>query len=69
MAILTNTIHTPVATRITAVIATLMTDIANYRAYHKTVSELQKLTSRELEDLGINRSGIKASAKQAVYGY
>ena len=69
MAFLTDTMHTPIATRITAVIATLMTDFANYRSYRKTVSELQKLTGRELDDLGINRSSITASAREAVYGY
>ena len=69
MAFLTNTIHTPVAHRMSATIATLMADFANYLAYRKTVSELVKLSNRELDDLGINRSDIKASAIEAVYGY
>jgi uncharacterized protein YjiS (DUF1127 family) len=69
MAFLTNTIHTPVAHRMSATIATLMADFANYLAYRKTVSELVKLSNRELDDLGINRWGIKASAIEAVYGY
>jgi uncharacterized protein YjiS (DUF1127 family) len=69
MAFLTNTIHTPVAHRMSATIATLMADFANYLAYRKTVSELVKLSNRELDDLGINRWGIKSSAIEAVYGY
>jgi uncharacterized protein YjiS (DUF1127 family) len=69
MAFLTNTIHTPVAHRMSATIATLLADFANYLAYRKTVSELVKLSNRELDDLGINRWGIKSSAIEAVYGY
>lgn len=69
MAFLNDTIHTPTAHRITAVIAALITDLNNVRSYRKTVAELQKLTYRELDDLGLNRSGIKASAREAVYGH
>jgi uncharacterized protein YjiS (DUF1127 family) len=69
MAFLTDTIHAPVADRLTATIATLIADFKNYRLYRKTVSELQRLTNDELIDLGLHRAGIKASAREAVYGY
>lgn len=69
MAFLTNTLHVPFAHRFSAVIATFVADFTNYRMYKKTVLELQKLTDRELADLGLHRSEINSSATQAVYGY
>lgn len=39
-----------------------------FRAYHATVAELKALTDRQLADLGIGRSGIRAIARRAVYG-
>ena len=69
MAFLTNTIHTPVAHRMSATIATLMADFANYLAYRRTVSQLFKRANLDLDDLCINRWSIKASAIEAVYGY
>ena len=38
------------------------------RQYNKTVSELSALSSTELADLGLTRSGIRATAYMAVYG-
>ena len=38
------------------------------REYRKTVSELSSLSGRELADLGLNRSSIRAAAYEAVYG-
>jgi uncharacterized protein YjiS (DUF1127 family) len=38
------------------------------REYRKTVSELSRLSGRELADLGLNRSSIHAAAYEAVYG-
>jgi len=43
------------------------TRVANYRAYRKTVNELSALSSRELDDLGLNRSMIKRIALEAAY--
>lgn len=39
-----------------------------HRQYRQTVSELSSLTGRELADLGLNKSCIKAAAYEAVYG-
>lgn len=69
MAYFTETHETPISVRFSIAATSLVQDIKNYRMYRKTVSELQKLTSRELDDLGLNRSSIKASAIEAVYGY
>jgi uncharacterized protein YjiS (DUF1127 family) len=68
MAFLSNTVHVPFAHRFSAVIATLITDFTNYRMYRKTIAELQKLSDRELTDLGLSRSEVKYSATKAVYG-
>ena len=38
-----------------------------HRTYLKTVEELSRLSSRELADLGINRSEIRRVARDAVY--
>ncbi len=41
---------------------------AQRKIYTKTVSELDALSNRDLADLGINRSMIKAIAIEAAYG-
>ena len=38
----------------------------NWRRYRETVAELGKLTSRELNDLGINRADIPFVARKAA---
>lgn len=40
----------------------------DFRAYHATLSELKALSDRQLADLGLGRSGLRAIARQAVYG-
>lgn len=47
---------------------TLMSRVADYRAYRRTVAELRALSDHELVDLGLSRSGIRAAAVKAVYG-
>lgn len=41
---------------------------AKNKIYRQTVSELSNLTNRELDDLGIHRSMIRAIATEAAYG-
>lgn len=41
---------------------------ARYRVYRQTLSELSELSDRELNDLGLNRSMIRACAQEAAYG-
>ncbi|MGB3813198.1 MAG: DUF1127 domain-containing protein [Shinella sp.] len=39
---------------------------SNWRKYRQTVNELDRMTTRELRDLGIERSEIKTVARAAV---
>jgi uncharacterized protein YjiS (DUF1127 family) len=39
-----------------------------WRHYRRTLSELQDLSVRELDDLGLNRSNLRQAAFEAVYG-
>jgi uncharacterized protein YjiS (DUF1127 family) len=45
---------------------TLKTRITNWRKFNRTVAELNALSNRELDDLGINRHDIKSVARQAA---
>ena len=40
--------------------------INNWRKYRQTVNELGRMSSRELQDLGINRADIHSIARQAL---
>ena len=40
---------------------------AQYRVYSTTLDELQRLSPRELEDLGLNPSMLKQVAHDAAY--
>jgi uncharacterized protein YjiS (DUF1127 family) len=42
--------------------------LARRRVYKRTQAELAALSTRELEDLGINRSMISRLAYEAAYG-
>ena len=44
----------------------LVRSFNNWRRYRTTVSELNRLSSRELNDLGINRAEIPSIARRAV---
>ena len=39
-----------------------------WKAYRQTRNELMSLSDRELNDLGLHRSGIRAVALEAAYG-
>jgi uncharacterized protein YjiS (DUF1127 family) len=38
----------------------------NWRKYRQTVTELGRMSARELQDLGINRADIHSIARQSV---
>lgn len=44
----------------------IMTNIRNWRQYRTTVAELNRLSTRELADLGIGRHEISAVARRAI---
>ena len=44
----------------------LIRNYRNWRRYRETVSELNRLSNRELNDLGISRSDIPYVARKSV---
>jgi uncharacterized protein YjiS (DUF1127 family) len=44
----------------------LIRNYRNWRRYRETVSELERLTTRELNDLGIARSDIPYVARKSL---
>lgn len=42
--------------------------IADYRLFRATRDELERLTDRELADLGLHRANIADVARESVYG-
>ncbi|WGI22968.1 DUF1127 domain-containing protein [Amylibacter sp. IMCC11727] len=64
----TNTTAVPALSNLFTPVFSAIEAAVQYRAYRKTVSELNNLSSKELDDLGLNRSAIKSVAMEAVYG-
>lgn len=54
--------------RFAAIKETVLTTIRQRRIYERTVSELNNLTDRELNDLGISRFSIPELARESAYG-
>jgi len=44
----------------------LIRNYRNWRRYRDTVTELNRLSNRELNDLGIARGDIRAVARQSI---
>lgn len=42
--------------------------LADYRLYRQTLAELESLSNRELNDLGLSRFAIRQVAYDSVYG-
>ncbi|MGR3291567.1 MAG: DUF1127 domain-containing protein [Paracoccaceae bacterium] len=63
-----NTIEIDFADRISSAFQGLFTDLVKSRLVRKTVRELNALSTRELDDLGMARKDIKAVAQRAVFG-
>lgn len=53
---------------ISATVYGLMQRLEERRSYRKTVSELRRLDTRQLADLGMHRSEISRVARETVYG-
>lgn len=64
----TRSVELGFADRIAAVFKSVPQAIARYRVYAQTVRELNGLSERELNDLGIHRSMIPSIASEAAYG-
>ncbi|MCB1343506.1 MAG: DUF1127 domain-containing protein [Pseudooceanicola sp.] len=54
--------------RVSALVATARAAYARHRVYRQTVSELVGLSDRDLADLGLHRSHIRAIAREHAYG-
>lgn len=54
--------------RVNGLVKLIAESIRRRRVYAQTLRELNALSSRELEDLGIHRSMIAAIAADAAYG-
>jgi uncharacterized protein YjiS (DUF1127 family) len=62
-----NTTHTVTLTdRFAALREDFETALTKRRAYSTTLNELSALSDRDLADLGLHRSGIKAVALEAA---
>jgi uncharacterized protein YjiS (DUF1127 family) len=48
--------------------ADLVARWGRYRLYRLTLSELSNLTARDLADIGLNRSQVRAKAYEIAYG-
>ena len=46
----------------------LAQSFSRYRKYRETLSELDQLSERDLQDLGLHRSNMRQVARQAAYG-
>ncbi|MEO1536482.1 MAG: DUF1127 domain-containing protein [Pseudomonadota bacterium] len=47
---------------------TIAQSFRRYRTYQTTLSELNTLGDREVQDLGLNRSDFRMIARKAAYG-
>lgn len=54
--------------RLAEIFSDLNTAFTKWRIYRRTYNELSTLSSRELDDLGLNHSTIRIAALQAAYG-
>lgn len=64
-----NTVRTAgLGGRLMTAITRMQENRARAAVYRQTLRELNALTNRDLEDLGINRSMIRAIANEAAYG-
>ncbi|MGH1329880.1 MAG: DUF1127 domain-containing protein [Paracoccaceae bacterium] len=57
-----------IADRISAIFKDLSERLAQYATYRKTLRELGELSNRDLADLGLHRSSLRAVAMEAAYG-
>ena len=61
-------VHMQPSDRFGAFLNSLSGRIARHRAFRKTLAELEALSARELEDVGLARGTIREVAYRSVYG-
>jgi len=52
---------------LTAWVHTMREQASRYHVYRRTVNELSALSTRQLADLGLNRSSLRTTAYRAAY--
>lgn len=63
-----NTQSMDLVSRLADFFTTARAEYRNWRLYRYTLAELRGLSTRELSDLGMNKSMIRRVALEAVYG-
>ena len=53
---------------LTHFVETQVARVQKYRLYLKTMNELSSVPARDLADMGMSKSNLRAAAYQAVYG-
>lgn len=65
----TNTAsHAPISSWVATTLRTISERIERYNVYRTTVNELDSLSTRDLNDMGIGRHEIRSIALKAAYG-
>ncbi|MEO9827312.1 MAG: DUF1127 domain-containing protein [Paracoccaceae bacterium] len=67
MTTMNSTASAPFGARVANIFNGLRARRAQYTVYRTTIRELESLSERELDDLGINRATIRSIAYQAAY--
>ncbi len=62
-----NSTTVSVFDRVKNVFKNIAQSVRDYRMYAKTRAELEALTDRELDDLGVSRLQLDEIAREAVY--
>ena len=63
-----RTASTSVGTRLTEMMTQASEAFTAWRLYRRTRNELQDLSVREMDDLGLNPANLRQAAHEAVYG-
>ena len=64
----TDIIGSSVLSKFTNLIDALTVRYSQYQTYNNTLRELESLSERELNDLGLNQHALRAVAREAAYG-
>ena len=64
----TDIIGSSVLSKFTNLIDALTVRYSQYQTYNNTLRELESLSERELNDLGLNQHTLRAVAREAAYG-
>lgn len=61
-----STAHSGLGDRVTAFVGSVIQNVSQYRVYRRTLAELNALSDRELDDIGVNRAMIKSLALETA---